>query len=148
MIGRRAPGTSLAEAQAELTTLWTQLQRTQPELNQKLKVRLVPYSATAGGNSPVATHGDRMLAIFSVVTLLTIAIVCANVANLLIARAVVRQRELALRQSLGASRFRVVRGLLAEGLVLSAVAWCAACLFAWWVSRVVIRFSFLPRATH
>ena len=81
MIGRRAPGTSLAEAQAELTTLWTQLQRTQPELNQKLKVRLVPYSATAGGDSLVATNGDRMLAIFSVVTLLTIAIVCANVAT-------------------------------------------------------------------
>jgi predicted permease len=144
MIGRRAPGTSLAEAQAELTTLWTQLQRTQPELNQKLKVHLVPYSATAGGDSAVATNGDRMLAIFSVVTLLTIAIVCANVANLLIARAVARQRELALRQSLGASRFRVVRGLLAEGLVLSAVAWCAACLFAWWVSRVVVRFITPP----
>ena len=144
MIGRRAPGTSLAEAQAELTTLWTQLQRTHPELNQKLKVRLVPYSATAGGDGPVATNGDRMLAIFSVVTLLTIAIVCANVANLLIARAVVRQRELALRQSLGASRLRVIRGLLAEGLVLSAVAWCAACLFAWWVSRVVIRFITPP----
>ena len=144
MIGRRAPGTSLAEAQAELTTLWTQLQRTQPELNQKLKIKLVSYSATAGGDGPVATNGDRMLAIFSVVTLLTIAIVCANVANLLIARAVVRQRELALRQSLGASRFRVVRGLLAEGLVLSAVAWCAACLFAWWVSRVVIRFIVPP----
>ena len=144
MIGRRVPGASLAQAQAELTTLWTELQHTQPELNQKLKVRLVPYSATAGGDSLVATNGDRMLAIFSIVTLLTIAIVCANVANLLIARAVVRQRELALRQSLGASRFRVVRGLLAEGLVLSAVAWCAACLFAWWVSRVVIRFVTPP----
>ena len=104
----------------------------------------MPYSATAGGDSVVATNGDRMLAIFSVVTLLTIAIVCANVANLLIARAVVRQRELALRQSLGASRFRIVRGLLAEGLVLSAVAWCAACLFAWWVSKVVIRFITPP----
>lgn len=140
MIGQRAPGMSLAEAQAELTTLWTQLQRADPEMNQKLRVRLVPYSATAGGDSIVATFGDRMLAIFSVVTLLTIAVVCANVANLLIARAVVRQRELALRQSLGASLSRVVRGLLAEGLVLSATAWCAACLWAWWVSRVIIGF--------
>jgi predicted permease len=144
MIGRRTPGTSLAEAQAELTTLWTRLQRAQPGLHEKLKVKLVPYSATAGGDSLVATNGDRMLAIFSIVTLLTIAIVCANVANLLIARAVARQRELALRQSLGASRVRVVRGLLAEALVLSAVAWGAACLVAWWVSKVVIRFVTPP----
>ncbi len=139
MFGRRTPGVSLSRAQSELTTIWTQLQRAHPELNQKVRVRLVPYSATAGGNSIISTQGSRMLAIFSVVTVLTIAIVCANVANLLIARAVVRQRELALRQSLGASRTRIVRGLLAEGLVLSVVAWIAACLFAWIVSRTVVR---------
>ena len=139
MFGRRAPGVSLASAQSELTTVWTQLQRAHPELNQKIRVRLVPYSATAGGNSIISTQGTRMLAIFSVVTLLTIAIVCANVANLLIARAVVRQREMALRQSLGASRARIVRGLLAEGLVLSVAAWLAACSFAWIVSRTVVR---------
>ena len=139
MFGRRKPGVSMSRAQSELTTIWTQLQRAHPELHQKVRVRLVPYSATAGGNSIISTQGTRMLAIFSVVTMLTIAIVCANVANLLIARAVVRQRELALRQSLGASHARIVRGLLAEGLVLSVVAWIVACLFAWIVSRTVVR---------
>ena len=138
MFGRRAPGVSLAEAQAELTTLWMSLRRRDPELNQHVKVRLVPYSATAGGNSIISMQGNRMLAIFSVVTLLTIAIVCANVANLLIARAVVRRREVALRQSLGASRGRIIRSLLAEGLALSLVAWIAACLFAWFVSKAVV----------
>ena len=81
-----------------------------------------------------------MLAVFSVVTALTLVIVCANVTNLLIARAMVRQREMAVRQSLGASRGRIVRSLLAEGLVLSVVAWIAACLFAWWVSKAVVPF--------
>ena len=139
MIGRLAPEGSIAEAQAELSGMWTQLQRADSSLNQKVRIRLVPYSATAGGNSIIATQGNRMLAIFSVVTLLTIAIVCANVANLLIARALVRQREVALRQSLGASRLRIIRSLLAEGLALSVSAWLAACGFAWVVSKAVPR---------
>lgn len=140
MIGQRKDGVSLSEAQTQLATLWTQLQQARPELKQRYKVRLVPYSATAGGNSIVATRGNRMLAVFSVVTALTLVIVCANVTNLLIARAMVRQREMAVRQSLGASRGRIVRSLLAEGLVLSVVAWIAACLFAWWVSKAVVPF--------
>ena len=98
---------------------------------------LVPYSATAGGNSLLSQGGGTFLAIFSVVTLMTLLIVCANVANLLVARAMIRQRELSLRQSLGASRMRIVRALLAEGLALSVAAWVVACLFAWWTSRSV-----------
>ncbi len=140
MIGPLAPGASAAQAQAELGGLWTRLQATSPTINQKRKLTLVPYSATAGGNSLVSMQGDRFLAVFSVVTLLTLAIVCANVANLLIGRAVVRGRELALRQSLGASRIRIVRMLLAEGLVIALLAGVAALLFAWWVARAVAAF--------
>ncbi len=140
MIGQRKAGTSLSAAQAELAILWTQLQHARPELQQRYKVRLVDYSATAGGNGIVATRGNRMLAVFSAVTFLTLVIVCANVTNLLIARAMVRQREMAVRESLGASRGRIVRSLLAEGLVLSVVAWVAACLFAWWVAKAVVPF--------
>jgi predicted permease len=138
MIGRLAPGRSGREAQAELAALAAQMPPA-PD-GGKYRVRLVAYSATAGGNSLVSMFGYRMLGIFSVVTLLTVLIVCANVANLLIARAVVRQREIALRQALGASRQRVIRGLVAEGLVLSVVAWAAACLFAWWVSRAIATY--------
>jgi macrolide transport system ATP-binding/permease protein len=141
MIGRLAPGISLPQAHAELSAIWSRAQAAHPELNQKMKLSLVRYSANAGGNSLVAERGGTFLAIFSVVTLMTLLIVCANVANLLVARAVVRQRELSLRQSLGASRVRIVRALLGEGLALSIIAWIAACLFAWWTSRACGRYA-------
>jgi predicted permease len=78
----------------------------------------------------LANHSNDMLAIFSLITLLTVLIVCANVANLMLGRAEARQRELALRQSL-------VRMLLTEGVVVSMVAWMAACGAAFTMSRVL-----------
>jgi putative ABC transport system permease protein len=134
--GRLTPGTSLSQARAEMVGLWARLQGRHPEL-RRLKITVAPYSVTAGMGGQVDTQSDRFLVLFSIVTIMTLLIVCANVANLLLARAAVRQRETALRQALGASRPRVIRALLAEGLALSATAWVAACLFAWWSSRAV-----------
>src|SRR6185369_704184 len=67
----------------------------------------------------------------------TVFIVSANVANLMLTRSMARQRETALRQSLGASRLRIVRLLLAEGLSISLVAWAAACLMTIWAVRMI-----------
>src|SRR5713101_3466472 len=99
MVGRLAPGISLSQAQAEFDALSRRLEGAHPETNKNKKVVLFPYSATAAGDSLVAQQGPRFLAIFSVVTLLTLLIVCANVANLMLARAVARPREIAVRQS-------------------------------------------------
>jgi predicted permease len=140
MVGRLAPGVSIAQAHAELSALWSQAQAADPNLPQNLKLTLVRYSSNAGGNSLVAERGGTFLAIFSVVTAMTLFIVCANVANLLVARAAIRQRELSLRQSLGASRVRIIRAQLAEGLALSLVAWITACLFAWGTTKAVSGF--------
>jgi len=145
VIGQLAAGVSLSAAQAEFRSISSRLEAVYPDTNRAKAVALVPYSVTAGGNSIVAQQGSAFLAIFSVITMLTVVIVCANVANLMLARAAVRQRETAVRRALGASRLGIVRALLIEGLVISLAAWLAACLFALWTSRVIVRL-FPPAA--
>ena len=138
VIGQLAPGVSLSAAQAEFRVISLRLEAAYPDTNRAKTVVLVPYSVTAGGNSVVAQQGSTFLAIFSVITMLTVVIVCATVANLMLARAAVRQRETAVRHSLGATRLGIVRALLIEGLVISFAAWLVACLFAVWTSRVIV----------
>jgi len=137
MIGRLAPGASLTEARAELSTIAARLQASYPEANKGKAISLFRYSATAAGDSLLAQRGPQFLAIFQIVTALTLLIVCANVANLMLARAVVRQREIAVRQSFGASRLRVVRLVVAEGIAISVAAWIVACLVAWTLSKAI-----------
>ena len=136
VIGRLAPGASLSGSAGIAHLLGS---NGISETNRRNRVGL-SYSMTAGGNSIVATQGGRFLAVFSIVTALTLAIVCANVANLMLGRAVLRQRELALRQTLGASRGRILRTLVAEGVIIAIAAWLAASVFALAVSKGVIHF--------
>lgn len=138
VIGRLAAGRSLLQAQAEFAAISSRLRNAAPQPAKNTVVRPIPYSMTAGGNSAFATQGPAFLAIFSVITILTLGIVCANVANLLLARVLARQREIAVRLSVGASRGRILRLLAAEGLTLSIIAWGAAFGFAWWVSRAIV----------
>lgn len=148
MAGRLSSSASLAEARAEFATLSTQLQSTYPDAFTTLSPQgVVPlrnsralvsrYSATA--LLPVADMAPVFLAVFSLVTLLTLIIVCANVANLLLGRAVERQRDTAIRHSLGASRTRIVRLLLAEGATLALAASIAAYVIAGWTSQALLR---------
>ena len=147
--GHLADGASLADARAEFLTLLAQLYAAYPEefttiAPQGGRVRLenprasvAPYSANA--YLPFADIAPRFLMAFSVVTLITLVIVSANVANLMLGRAVQRQRDTAVRQSLGAPRSRIVRLLVAEGATLALVAWVAACVCAWWTARGLLR---------
>ncbi len=137
VLGRLAPGMSLQQAQTELSALWARLQASHAELDRNSRLVVGHYSANAGSGNLIDHRSSQFLAIFSVVTLITLVVVCANVANLLVARAVIRQRELALRQSLGASRVRIVRALMAEGLALSLVSWAASCATAWMLTRTM-----------
>jgi macrolide transport system ATP-binding/permease protein len=137
MIGRLAPGASLSAARTEFATIARQLPRAPGDAARQRTIQLFPYSATAAGDSLVAQRGPWFLAMFSIITLLTLLIVCANVANLMLARAVVRAREMAVRQSFGASRARITRIFVAEGLAIGTVAWAGAAIFAFWTTRTI-----------
>ncbi len=135
IMGRLAPGVSLSQAQTEFTLISKRLAAEYPESNRNRMVVVGPYSMAAMG--PLAQRSGAFLAILAVVAVLTLLLVCSNVANLMLARAAVRQREMALRQSMGATRWRILRLLFAEGCVISLAAWAAACLFAFVAAKAI-----------
>jgi hypothetical protein len=103
ILGQLAAGTSLASAQAEFATISARLQSAYPATNKDKVLHLVPYAGPTNGG--IAQAGPRFLAIFSIVTAITLFVVCANVANLLLARAIVRQRETACGSPLALRRY-------------------------------------------
>jgi macrolide transport system ATP-binding/permease protein len=137
IFGHLAPDASISGARSEFALLSKRLESAYPDANRNKLSTVLPYSMLGTG-SEAYRQAPVFLLIMGFVTLLTVMIVCANVANLMLARAVVRQRELAVRQSLGASRARIVRTLLAEGLIVSLIAWVGACAAAWFVARTLV----------
>lgn len=138
ILGKLASGVSLSDARAEFIAISKRLQRAYPDSDKAKLVMLAPYSATAFGVWESA-QARVFMRILIAVGLLTLLIVCANVANLMLGRSVARQREMAVRQSMGGSRLRILRMLLSEALVLSLIASGAAFLFTLWVSHAVVK---------
>jgi len=116
ILGKLRPGVSLAQARSEMDTLTAQLRRDHPDVypaNGGLTFRIVPLLEQVVGD----TRGSVLVLLGAVGFVLLIA--CANVANLLLSRAVARQHEIALRTALGAVRRRIFRQLLTESIALS-----------------------------
>ena len=140
LMGRLREGTSLAVAQAGFAALV----KRQAEVRfgaaraAELQELQVPVSSGARGMSRVrASFGPLLLVLMTGVGLLLL-IVCANVANLLLARSVARAREMTVRVAIGAGRFRLVRQLLAESLVLAIVGSVGGLALAWYGSRLML----------
>jgi predicted permease len=134
---RLAPGATLSEAQAALDVVARRLAADHPETNEGRGLRLYELwrqpSGGAGMLLPVLTVLGGLVAIL-------LALVCANMASLLLARANGRQRELAVRRSLGASQGQVVRLLMVESLALATAAGALAAVMARWSGALLDAF--------
>ena len=142
LIGRLRPGVSIEQARAEMAVLFrfTLEERSKDGrdyLNRRLKFSVEP--AGAGLSTTLRRRFHKpLLALMAVVALLLL-IACTNLASMLLARGAAREREMALRVSLGASRFRLVRQVLTESLLLSAAGGLIGILLAYFGAEALVR---------
>ena len=139
--GRLKPGVTVQQAEANLKTIARQLEQAYPNENKGRSVTLVPLAQATinpGFRDNIVKAGGLLMTIVGLVLL----IACANVANLLLARASVRQKEIAVRLSLGAGRGRLIRQLLTEGALLALIGGAAGLLLAYWAQDLL--WSFRP----
>lgn len=147
LVGRLKPEVTLEQARARFDLLAGQLREAYPEAwrekraesneAREMFITILPESAT---RIPPDMHAAAYALIALVLTIinLVLLIACLNLANLLLARATVRRKEIAVRLSLGASRWRIVRQLLTESVLLTALAGAAGVLLAFWLLDALV----------
>jgi len=153
MMGRLRPGMTLAGAQSELAPRFHQWVETTVTKDEE-RANLPQLAVTEGASGPdgMRRRYSQQIYVLMILVALILAVACANIANLLLARTAARGREIALRLSLGAGRFRVARQLLTESVVLSSLGGILGIFVGIWGIRFLTRLlgtnspTVLPRA--
>jgi len=138
--GRMKPGVEVEAVQAELSGIASQLAAEYPETNELERVSVMRSNDVA-----INPDFDRTLAPAGMVLLgavgLVLLVACANLANMLLARATSRQREIAIRTAMGAGRGRLIRQMLTESLTLALAGGGVALLLAFWLAGIIAGFQ-------
>ena len=146
MMGRLAPGVTMEQAQAQLAAISPSIfQNTLPErYNPETASNYLAFKFTAApagtGVSGLRAAYETQLWVLLGATGLVLLITCANLANLMLARATAREREIAVRLAIGASRRRLIRQMLSESLLIAALGALGGAMMSGWLSQALVSF--------
>ncbi|HEV2325044.1 MAG TPA: ABC transporter permease [Terracidiphilus sp.] len=147
LLGRVHPGTNIAALQAKLTVALRQWLWSRPHMVANGGAALIPrqhvvLTPAGGGIRILQNETEKGLTLLMILSTVVLLIACANIANLMLARATRRRAEIALRSALGAARPRILRGIFTESILLACIGGLAGLAVAYGGGRMILAFAF------